>query len=85
LPHGKTLRLVIPAEATIVWSSDHWANTNQAETTGVHRLNLWFADFPTAAMPADSVIEFTFFWKATQSWEGRNYSVALSRPQQMTA
>jgi len=24
------------------------------------------------------VIEFTFFWKEAQRWEGRNYRVAVS-------
>jgi len=80
LPRGKTLRLILAAEATVVWSADRWAKTNTSGTTGVNPLNLWFADFPTGNMPAGAVIEFTFFWKDTQRWEGRNYSVAISEP-----
>ncbi len=82
LPQGKILRLVVPAEVKIVWSADQWANTISTESTSVGPLNLWFADFPTADMPADSVIEWTFFWKGSQSWDGRNYSVTLNKPKE---
>jgi len=77
LPRGKTLRIVLATEATIIWSADRWANTNKLEIAGVNPLDLWFADFPTRTMPAGSVIEFTFFWKKDQRWEGRNYSVVV--------
>jgi glucoamylase len=78
LPAGKILRLIVTADATIVWSADGWASTHQADATPVSALNLWFADLATKDCPDGSVIEFTFFWKGAQRWEGRNYSVALS-------
>jgi polyphosphate kinase 2 (PPK2 family) len=31
---------------------------------------------PAEDRPDGSMIEFTFFWKEAQRWEGRNYSVA---------
>jgi glucoamylase len=80
MPHGKTLRIILAAEATVVWSEDHWKNTKKSDTSGVAALDLWFADFPTKTIPADSVIEFTFFWKESQRWDGRNYSVAVGKP-----
>jgi hypothetical protein len=58
--HGKILRLIVAAEATIVWSADNWASTNKMETTPVSALNVWFADLPTEKCPDGSVIEFTF-------------------------
>lgn len=30
---------------------------------------------------AGALIEFTFFWKEPQQWEGRNYSGAIHEPQ----
>ena len=30
---GKILRLIVAADATVVWSADNWATTNQVETT----------------------------------------------------
>src|SRR5579859_142735 len=80
LPSGKILRLIVEADATIVWTANGWATTNQTDATPVSALNLWSADLPTGDCPAGSVIEFTFFWKEAQRWEGRNYSVAVSGP-----
>ncbi|MCX6904804.1 MAG: hypothetical protein NTW03_15250 [Verrucomicrobia bacterium] len=57
-----------------------WPTTNQVDAAPISALNLWFADLLTEACPDGSVIEFTFFWKEAQRWEGRNYSVAVSGP-----
>src|SRR5260370_5601307 len=46
--HGKILRIILAAEATIVWSIDDWARRNESHTTHRDELNLWFTDFPTA-------------------------------------
>jgi len=78
MSHGKILRLIVAAEATIVWSADNWTSTNKMETTPVSALNVWFADLPTTKCLVGSVIEFTFFWKKNQRWEDKNYSVAVS-------
>jgi glucoamylase len=76
--HGKILRIILAAEATIVWSTDDWARTNQLDTTHESELNLWFADFLTADWPGDSVITFTCFWKREQRSEGQNWQVSVS-------
>jgi glucoamylase len=80
MAHGKILRLIVVAEATILWSVDNWTSTNKMETTPVSPLHVWFADLPTAKCPQGSVIEFTFFWKDSQCWEGKNHSVVVSKP-----
>jgi glucoamylase len=77
---GQILRLVVETEATIVWSDNRWATTQTTEATSVSPLNLWFADLPTGDAPVNSAIEFTFFWKDTRRWEGRNYSVSINEP-----
>jgi glucoamylase len=80
MPHGKILRIILAEEATVVWSCDHWTTTNKLEAGEVGALDLCFTDIPTRAMPADLVVEFTFFWKKDQRWEGKNYSVTVSAP-----
>jgi len=80
MPPGRILRLIVGAEATIAWSANNWTSTNKVDATPVSALNLWFADLPTQGCSDGSVIEFTFFWKEAQRWEGRNYSVAVSAP-----
>jgi len=74
---GKTLRLIITADATIVWTADAWKEPRKTDAAYVRPLNLWFVDLPVDERPDGSVIEFTFFWKKTQRWEGKNYAVAL--------
>jgi hypothetical protein len=78
VPSGQILRLIVEAEATVVWSANAWASTNNAFTTPMSALGLWFADLPSENCPDGSVIEFTFFWKAAGRWEGTNYSVAVT-------
>ena len=80
IPHCKILRIIVAADATIVWSANDWASTNKADATPISALNVWFADLPTEGCADGSVIEFTFFWKEAHHWEGRNYSVAVSGP-----
>ena len=80
MPPGKTLRLIAGAEATVTWSADNWATTQCSEAKASRPLNLWFTDLPTGDCAGGSRIEFTFFWKSDQRWEGRNYSIAIGKP-----
>jgi glucoamylase len=75
--HGKILRIILAARATVVWSTDGGTNTNLLDTVHESRLDLWFADFPTADWPAGSTLTFTFFWKRDQRWEGRDWQVKI--------
>ncbi len=77
MPAGRTLRLVVGAEATVVWSADGWATQGAAQAAEQRALGLWFADLPTAQLAGPGPVEFTFFWKADRRWEGRNFSVAI--------
>jgi glucoamylase len=63
-----------------VWSDDDWKSTKKSDASSIGALDLWFADFPTKTLPTSFVIEFTFFWKNEQRWEGSNYSIAVSGP-----
>ena len=69
--------MILPAAATIVWSTDAWARTNRTDTIHESGLNLWFADFPTAELSVGSVIAFTCFWKRDQRWQGQNWQVSV--------
>ena len=77
---GLTLRIIVAADAAIVWSANNWASTYTADVTLLTALDVWFADLPTEACPDGSVVEFTFFWKEAQRWEGKNFSVAANGP-----
>jgi glucoamylase len=74
---GKILRIILAAQATVIWSTDGGTRPNLLDTLHESRLNLWFADFPTAEWPPGSVLTFTFFWKPDQRWEGRDWQVSI--------
>ena len=76
--HKRILRIVILAEATVIWSADGWASTHESNSIYNHTLNVWFADLSTENCPVDALIEFTFFWKEAQRWEGRNIAVVVT-------
>jgi len=77
MPRGKILRIILAAEATIVWSRDDWVQSNRTDTLRENGLDLWFADFPTAEWPIGSAMTFTCYWKRDQRWEGRNWRVSV--------
>ena len=77
---GHMLRLIIAADASIFWSADDWASTNQTNAIPLAALNLWFADLPTEACPEGTVIQFAFSWKANQRDKDGNYSVTVRAP-----
>ena len=77
MPQRKTLRVILAAEANIIWTTDGWATKKSLEMTHNETYNLWHADFETAKLPSGSVIEFTFFWKSDERWEGLNYQVKI--------
>ena len=80
MPSGPILRLILAHDATVVWSADDWTYTHQADAIPVAALHMWVADLSVEDCPEGRVIQFTFFWKETQRWEGKNYSVAVGRP-----
>jgi glucoamylase len=77
VPRGKTLRIILRAEVTIVWSTNDWASSNKSDTSLQSDLNLWFADFPTAEWISGSMLAFTMLWKGDQRWENRNWQVNI--------
>ena len=42
-----------------------------------NKLDLWFADLPTAERPPGSVLSFTCFWKHEHRWQGHNWQVSV--------
>ena len=74
---GKILRIILAKQATVIWSTDGGTRTNLLDAIHEGKLNIWFADFPTADWPDNSLLTFTFFWKSDQRWEGRDWQVKI--------
>jgi glucoamylase len=77
MPQGKTLRIILSADAVIVWTAEDWKQTNESKANYVGDLNLWFVDLLTEKLVPKSIIEFTFYWQREKRWEGRNFRVEV--------
>jgi glucoamylase len=77
MSRGKILRIILAAEATVVWSIDGWASLKRADTVHEGGLNLCFLDFPTKDWPSGTVFSLTLYWKGDQRWQGNNWEVSI--------
>jgi glucoamylase len=76
LPCGKKLRLLVGAPALVHWSLDDW-HTTRDDSTVDSTWNIHYLDLPTERLASGRAIVFTFFWKAAQRWEGRDFRVTV--------
>ncbi|MGK9168621.1 glucan 1,4-alpha-glucosidase [Inquilinus limosus] len=76
LPAGKTLRIELPAAATIHWTLDDWA-TVRDDATAETPFGLHILDLPTADAPPGTRIRFTFLWRDADRWEGADFAVLV--------
>jgi glucoamylase len=76
---GKTLRIITQNAATIHWSFDGWATTNDLETRDAG-FGCWFGDLPSNRLEAGACIVFTFLWQ--EGWEGKDFQVGVAASNQ---
>jgi glucoamylase len=74
LPAGSKLRVEVPEPATVVWTSDNWANTRNDPTSHTN-LGIEYLDI-SEPFPAGTAIAFTFHW-ASGRWEGTNFEIKV--------
>ncbi len=72
---GYTLRIQALVPFGLRWSKDDWQTVNDTDSTATV-LDIEFVDIPIDSQQTSS-IHFTFFWTDSQSWEDRNYQVAV--------
>lgn len=73
---GKILRLIAHSDSVIRWSTDNWI-TVKNDVFIKNRLNIRYADLPTANLPKGTKILFTFYWSECGKWEGINYEIEV--------
>ncbi len=81
---GQLLRIELLAAATLHWSSDDWVTTHDTPTRDTG-LGVHLADLPTAALPADSHVDFTMRWRDADRWEGRDFRTSITNASPGTA
>ncbi len=67
-----TLRVCAPEPFRLRWSNDKWASYRDSDSTGT-AIGAEYSDLGPSSIQAG--VEFTFFWKQRDQWEGRNYGV----------
>ncbi|WP_165748501.1 glycoside hydrolase family 15 protein [Cellulophaga sp. Z1A5H] len=75
IPKGKTLRIETFAACTIHWTDNDWKTTAIKESK-----SLTIGVFATDIKPENkesSSLQFTFYWKEADKWEGKNYLVTI--------
>jgi glucoamylase len=73
---GYVLRIQGQASFRLHWSDDEWQTVKDSPSSTT-ALGVEFVEIPIPAAPV-SPIRFTFFWTASDHWEGRDFTVTVS-------
>jgi glucoamylase len=74
---GQVLRIQAPDSFRLHWSDDGWATASDTPSTSTG-IGIEFVDiaiYPNQTAP----VHFTFCWKESNRWEGRNHEVSIQR------
>jgi glucoamylase len=76
IERGRILQVQAPDPFRLCWTRDEWQSYEDKGSTQT-AVGVSFVD--TAILPArEPPIRFTFFWTATGSWAGRDYTVGVN-------
>jgi len=73
---GHVLRIQAEAAFRLHWSSDEWQNAKDTPSTAT-TLGVEFVDIRIDEAQ-QAPIRFTFFWAASDHWEGRDFIVSVT-------
>jgi glucoamylase len=74
---GDRLRIQATSGFTLHWSNDEWKHVDDTGSISTP-LGFEYVDIDIAASAA-APIRFTFNWRETRNWEGRDYVVAIAK------
>ena len=74
--HGMALIIALPRGARIHWGMNGWQNVTDGETQDTG-LGLHGFELGAAALSHAHCINFTFQWRDTQDWVGKDFHVAI--------
>ncbi|MDS0257184.1 hypothetical protein ApAK_05790 [Thermoplasmatales archaeon AK] len=73
---ARPVRIQTDADADIIWTTDSWKTVNKGRTS-YSRLGVWYLDLREDQFSQGKALEFTFFWRESQKWEGLNFQILL--------
>jgi glucoamylase len=74
---GSRLRILMTDPFTLHWTNDEWQSANDTGSMSTP-LGFDYVDVDTTASDA-APIRFTFKWRETGEWEGRDYAIEVER------
>jgi glucoamylase len=74
---GDRLRIQATAPFTLHWSNDEWQHVNDTGSTSTP-IGFDYVDIDIGASDK-APIRFTFNWRESGNWEGRDYAVAIAK------
>lgn len=75
---GCALTVATTEPALVHWGTNGWREIADVATTDTG-LGLHVAELPTRALAAGETIQFTFQWRGSGQWEGRDHEVKIGR------
>jgi hypothetical protein len=75
IPFCWPLRIQAPADFRLRWTNDDWRTIQDTRSTGTS-LGVDFVDIKINPEQKSPII-FTFYWMASEKWEGRDYQVNI--------
>jgi len=78
IKQGTALIIALPGMARIHWGTNGWQNATDGETQDTG-LGLHGVELGAAALSRAHSIDFTFQWRDTQDWIGKDFHVAIDR------
>jgi glucoamylase len=76
LPREKNLRIEVLAIALVRWSINGWETWHDCETVD-SRLGVHHVDLSAGDLAQGTEIIFTFHWRESKTWEGKNFRISL--------
>ncbi len=76
---GDGLTIALNAAASVHWGVDGWRDVQDLDTRDTG-LDLHIVDLPVEALKAGQSLQFTFRWRETGGWEGRDYAMLIVSP-----
>jgi glucoamylase len=74
---GNSLTVALKAPARVHWGVNGWKEVRDVDTEDTG-LGVHVADLPVAGLAAGTTIQFTFLWRDTEAWEGRDYLLLVT-------
>ena len=74
---GNLLTIALDAPARVHWGLDGWKQVQEIDTRDTG-LDLHVVDLPLAGLTPGQTLQFTFRWRESDAWEGRDYEIAVT-------